>query len=154
VLLAAYPALRQVGSYPAQPLDLQILTPKEVAIFRRLGDFLIPPGTELPGSGGDDETIRRIDRLLAGAPDEKRRLLRALPLVFEHGTALDTYGARRLTALPSELGDRFLAEWASSDDPLKSQLWVAAKTAFGFSYFERPDVLAAMGWAVACTGRV
>ena len=152
MLFAAYPALRQVGSYPALSTPMKALSPKQVAIFRRLGDFLLPPGTELPGSGGDDETIRLLDELMAHAPAYKRRLLLALPLVFEHGTALDAYGARRLTALPQDLSDRFLTEWAGSTDPIRAQLWVALKTAFSFTYLERPDVLAAMGCPVPCVG--
>jgi len=153
VLAAAYAGLRQVGSYPEPPptlTDLRVLTDKEVAIFRRLGDFLLPPGGPLPGSGGDDETIRRMDLFYAGMPDHKRQLSRGLPLAFEHGTTLDRFGARCMTAMPEERCVDYLESWADAKIIVKSQLWTALKTFYGMTYFERPEVLAAMGFAVPC----
>jgi hypothetical protein len=152
VLAAAYAGLRQVGVYPtvAPTLGLRVLTDKEVAIFRRLGDYLVPPGGPLPGSGGDDESIRRMDALFAGLPPHKLQLSRALPLVFEHGTTLDRFGARCMSKLPEHRCEQYLSSWSSSEFVPQMQLWVAAKTFFGLSYFERPDVLAGMGFAVLC----
>lgn len=152
LLLTAYHTLRQAGRYEPGPGGFELLTAKEAAIFRVLGEFLVPSGVGLPGSAGDDETLRRIDRFLLGAPPPRRRLLRALPLVFEHGTALDRFGARRLTALPAARLEGYLTEWAESEEPVQAQLWVALKTAYGLSYFERPDVLTALGCPVGCGG--
>ena len=139
-----------MGTYPGTELRLKVLSDKEVAILRRLGAFMIPEGGPLPGSGADDETITAIDALLAGSPLHKRRLLQALPLLFEHGTLLDRYGARRLIGLPERLSDPYLLEWAKSTDPLRAQLWVALKTLFGLTYFEREDVAIAMGAPTVC----
>lgn len=153
VLAAAYAGLRQVGSYPEPSqtlMQLDVLTPKEVAIFRRLGDFLLPPGGPLPGSGGDDETIRRMDVFYAGMAPHKRQLSRGLPLALEHGTTLDRFGARCMTALPDERCAEYLEGWADAKIIVKAQLWTALKTFYGMTYFERPDVLAAMGFAVPC----
>ncbi len=153
VLAAAYAGLRQVGSYP-EPADslpaLTVLTDKEVAIFRRLGDHLLPPGGPLPGSGGDDETITRMDRFYAGMPEHKLLLSRGLPLAFEHGTTLDRFGARCMTQLPDGRCERYLESWADATIIVKSQLWTALKMFYGMTYFERPDVLAVMGFAVPC----
>ena len=153
VLAAAYAGLRQVGTYPEPPKALSgltVLTDKEVAIFTRLGDLLLPPGGPLPGSGGDDETIRRMDAFYAGMPQHKLALTRGLPLAFEHGTTLDRFGARCMTALPDQRCVEYLEGWADARIIVKAQLWTALKTFFGMTYFERPDVLAVMGFAVPC----
>ena len=153
VLAAAYAGLRQVGRYPEvgpELAGLSVLSDKEVAIFRRLGDLLLPPGGPLPGSGGDDETVRRMDDFFAGMPEHKRRLTLALPLAFEHGTTLDRFGARCLTQLPDGRCETYLTGWSDSTVIVKAQLWTALKTFYGMTYFERPDVLAAMGFAIPC----
>lgn len=152
LLLTAYHTLRQVGRYERPGQDFRVLSAKEAAIFAVIGDFILPPNEGLPGSGGDAETLRRIDKLFHGAPPKRRRLLRALPLVFEHGTALDRFGARRLTGLPPHRLHNYLTEWAEAEDAIQAQLWVALKTAYGFAYFERPDVLAALGCPIGCGG--
>lgn len=153
VLAAAYAGLRQIGDYPDVPPELEgllILTPKEVAIFRRLGDMLLPPGGPLPGSGGDDETIRRMDAFYADMPPHKQQLTRGLPLAFEHGTGLDRFGARCFTRLPDDRCTTYLEGWSDSTLIVKAQLFTAVKTFYGMTYFERPDVLAAMGFAIPC----
>ncbi|MCO4772950.1 MAG: hypothetical protein KDA24_23155 [Deltaproteobacteria bacterium] len=153
VLAAAYAGLRQVGTYPEpgpQLEGLSVLSRKEVAIFRRLGDQLLPPGGPLPGSGGDDETLRRMDAFYASMPDHKRTLSRGLPLAFEHGTGLDRFGARCFTKLGEERCAAYLTGWSDSQLIVKAQLWTALKTFYGMTYFERPEVLASMGFAVPC----
>jgi len=153
VLAAAYAGLRQVGKYPEPGpalAGLQVLGPKEVAIFQRLGDLLLPPGGPLPGSGGDDESVRRMDAFYASMPEHKLALTLALPLAFEHGTGLDRFGARCLTSLPDGRCETYLSGWSDSTVIVKAQLWTALKTFYGMTYFERPDVLAAMGFAIPC----
>jgi hypothetical protein len=153
LLAAAYAGLRQVGDYPEpgpELAGLTVLTAKEVAIFQRLGDLLLPPGGSLPGSGGDDDTVRRMDGFFASMPAHKRTLCRGLPLAFEHGTSLDRFGARCLTQLPDGRCETYLSSWSDSEMIVKAQLWTALKTFYGMTYFERPDVLAAMGFAVPC----
>lgn len=153
LLVTAYAGLRQVGSYPEPPetlRDLQVLTPKEVAIFRRLGDLLLPAGGPLPGSGGDAETLRRMDAFFAGMPEHKLALSRGLPLAFEHGTGLDRFGARCMTRLSEDRCVEYLQGWSDASLIVKAQLWTALKTFYGMTYFERPDVLLAMGFATPC----
>ena len=120
-LAVLYPALRQVGSYPATDQPFQELGPKTAAIYALLGDFLAPPDGPLPGSGGDATSLARLDQLLASVPDHTALLLQALPLAFEHATALDRYGARRLSHLPPDRQRAFLTEWADADDLVRAQ---------------------------------
>lgn len=150
LLTAAYAALRQVGFYPQPEVPYVTLTPKSASIYQEIGDFLLPAGGPLPGSGGDTTTLSRIDELLTELPNHQARLLLALPLAFEHGTALDRFGARAMTHLPPERRQLYLASWAEATDILSAQLWAAVKTVYGMAYFERPDVQRAMGIAPFC----
>ncbi len=148
--LAGYPVIRQVGSYPEPDEDYDWLTPMAVTVFAILGDFVVPPGGALPGSGGDPRTLRRIDALLGAMPASMRTLVLRLPLVFEHGTAARRYGARRLSALPEARRRDELQAWARADDLVRAQLFMALRSLLAMAYYERPDVLRAMGIAPGC----
>jgi hypothetical protein len=150
VAALAYPALRQVGSYPEPGVPLRELSPKEAAVYRVVGDFLLPPGSDLPGSGGDDETLMRIDELHGGLPPHHARMLSALPHVIEHGPVLDRFGARSLTWLGAEEREAYLMRWAAGQTLLEAQLWSALKLVYGLTYFERMDVRRAMGLTPYC----
>jgi hypothetical protein len=152
LLAAAYAGLRQVGVYETPTETYEILTPKEVAVLRKLGEFLLPSGSSLPGHGGDDETLHRIDSLLASLPKHKRTLVRALPQVFEHGTTLERFGARCMSKMPTERCEEYLTDWANDETTIRAQLWVAGKLLYGMSYFERPDVLASISCPIPCGG--
>jgi hypothetical protein len=156
LLTAAYHGMRQVGFYEPDPLDTEVLTPKEIAVLRRVGAYVVPPSEWFPGHGGDDETVSRIDQLLARLPKHKRGLLRALPHVFEHGTGLDRVGARRATALPEPKFTAYLDEWANAshtDWVVRSQLWAGLMTVYGMTYWERPEVLDVIGAPILCAAR-
>lgn len=148
LLLAAGTSLRQVGDYPKSSLDLRNLSNKEAHIYRTIGSWMLPPGGPLPGHGGDDQTILGIDAMLNHVPAGKRRLLAALPLVFEHGTALTL--SQRLTEMNSTDAAEYLQGWATSTQLVPAQLFAALRTMYGFSYFERVDVLTAMGMPPIC----
>ena len=45
---------------------------------------------------------------------------------------------------------KYLQKWSSSSLLIPSQLMAALKTLYGFSYFERPDVLQAIGMPPFC----
>lgn len=150
-LTGLYPALRQLGSYPEPQQTFEHLGPKTAAIYGLLGDFLAPPSDRLPGSGGDAKTLARIDRMLGAMPERMRMMLLALPLAFEHATALDRYGARSLSHLPPERQVAFLTEWAQADDLIRAQLFMALRSVVGQAYFEREEVMAAMHVAPGCS---
>lgn len=153
LLGAAYATVRQIGTYPEPLQAYRTLIPKEVAIFKRLGEYLIPPSELFTGHGGDAETLRRLDALLADLPQHKRALVRALPHVFEHGTGLDRFGARCMSKLSDEKCEAYLDDWSTLEDGellLRQQLWMGLKTLYGMTYWERPEVLAEMGCPVPC----
>jgi len=152
VLTAAYAGLRQLGSYPELEGEFEHLTPKTAAIFAVVGDFLFPDDSVLPGRGGDVDTLLLIDRLLGEVNPQMRIMLLALPLAFEHGTALDRFGARAMTDLTAERRDEYLESWSRATDTTSAQLWLAMKTVFGLTYMDRLDVARAMGLAPICRG--
>ena len=149
-LLAAAVTIPQVGSYPESSLDVQTLSDREVYIYRILGDWLLPTGGGLPGSGGDNVTIMRIDTLLTDLPPDQRLLLKALPLVFEHGTALNRFAQSRMSSLSSKERDRYLRSWTESTTLISAQLVAALRTIYALSYFERIDVQEAMHVPPSC----
>jgi hypothetical protein len=149
-LLSAAISIPQCGEYPQSQLPLQTLSNKEAYIYQILGDWLIPSGGTIPGSGGDDITITRIDKLLTHLPAGQQTLLSALPLVFEHGTALDRFAAKRMTALSTQERDEYLRSWIESTYLIPAQLIAALRTIFALTYFERIDVQTAMTIPPSC----
>ena len=151
ILTSAMISIPQLGDYPKHSLALQSLSDREVHIYHILGEWLLPPGGPLPGSGGDEITLKRIDMLLANLPDGQRLLLGALPLVFEHGTSLSRFGAARMTSMKPEPRDRYLRSWMESESLIPAQLVAALRTMYGMSYFERIDVQQAIQTPPKCT---
>ncbi|MCB9780861.1 MAG: hypothetical protein H6742_19995 [Alphaproteobacteria bacterium] len=150
LLLGAFHTMGQAGDYPDAPFPTQALDRRAVAILTVLGDFLIPPGGPLPGSAGDAESLQLFDAYLATLPEHHRMLMLGLPLLFEHGTALERFGADRMTAMTPERRNAYLTEWAESQDLVRAQLFTALKMVFNMSYFERDDVQQAMGIPQVC----
>lgn len=150
VTALAYAVVRQVGTYPEPEEEFVNLSPKEIAVYRLIGDFMLPPGGPLPGSGGDTETLRRIDAFLGRLPPHHMRVVSALPHVFEHGPALDRFGARSLTQLSDERQRETLHRWVDAQGAIEAQLWAAMKVVYSVTYFERGDVLQAMGMGPFC----
>ncbi len=151
-LITAAAGVRHVGSYPDSGLTLQTLSNREVHIYRTIGRWMAPPSEDLPGHGGDDQSIRNIDRLIADVPEGTRTLLSALPMAFEHGPLLLEWGAKRMTDLDEEALDAYLHDWTTSTVTAQCQLMAALKTLFGFAYYERTDVLEAIRIPGVCVG--
>jgi hypothetical protein len=150
LLTSLYTSYRHIGNYPSHSLQLNNLSDKEVTIYRIIGNWLLPKGGALPGSGGDDVSIQLIDRMLINIPEGKRELLAALPLAFEHGTLLHEIGSQALSNMPTADQITYLNEWANSSNLIRCQLLAALKTMYAFSYFEREDVLTAMNLRAIC----
>lgn len=150
ILGLAWGTYRHIGVYEDPGFVLNTLSYREASILSVLGDWLIPPGDGVPGSGGDQTTITRIDSMLGGVPEQKRFLLSALPLAFEHGTLLFSLGSQRLTKMDEEERDAYLLDWAQSTDIVRCQLMAAVKALYGFGYFDREDVLKACGLPYFC----
>lgn len=150
LLTLVWQSYRHLGQYPKAGFKCTTLSDREVNILQVIGDWLIPPGGGIPGSGGDDITIQRIDSMLLGVPEHKRFLLSALPLAFEHGTLLFAFGGPRLTEMSDSARQEYLQNWAESDNLIQCQLMAAIKTLYGFGYFDRDDVLQACGLPYFC----
>ena len=150
ILGTTYSAYNQIGEYPPKPEDIVFLDDKEYAIYQSIGNILIPVGGKLPGSGGDDISMRKLDSMFANIPEGKRALLSALPLVFEHGTVIHFFGSSRFTQLSVDEQTSYMKKWANSTLLIPTQLLAALKTLYGFSYFERQDVLHAIGMPPFC----
>lgn len=148
--VVAYATVGHVGRYPAVPEGIEALSPKDVAVFRTVGDWILPPGSAFPGSGGDDETLLRADRFVSQMPPDKALWVHGLLALLEHGTAMDRFGSARLTSLSPDKLQESMRSWADSDVLVTQQLWHAFRSLIAFSYFDRPDVVAVMGLSSAC----
>ena len=137
-LTTAAITIPQLGGYPSRALPFQVLSDREAHIYHILGEWFLPKGGPLPGSGGDDETLLRIDAMFIDIPKAQRRQL------------LDRFASKRLTALSAEAREQYLQNWTQSNNIIRMQLLAAIKTMYAFSYFERLDVLNAMGLSPHC----
>jgi hypothetical protein len=147
---STYATYRQIGEYPLKPEYILYLNDKEYAIYRSIGDVLIPEGGSLPGSGGDEISMTKLDSMFANIPEGKRELLGALPLAFEHGTVIHSLGSACFTQLSVVEQAVYMQKWVDSTLLIPAQLLAALKTLYGFSYFERQDVLRAIGMPAFC----
>ena len=91
-----------------------------------------------------------IDTLYRNLPSDQERLMLALPIVFEHGTALDRLGSQRFTNLSPQDKDSYMNGWATAESLIGKQLFAALRAMFALSYFERIDVQEAMHVPPSC----
>ena len=150
-MITAAVGVGHLGSYPDPPIELTNLSLREAHIFRMIGQWMAPPTEGLPGHGGDMTTLKNIDEMLGEVPEGMRTLLSGLPLAFEHGPLLLKWGSRRMTDLSEADLDEYLTTWSQSTLTPLCQLMAALKTLYGFAYYERSDVLEAIGIPGICT---
>ena len=150
-MITAAVGVGHLGPYPDSQISLTNLSPREAHIFQVIGRWMAPPTDGLPGHGGDTITLKHIDEMLGEVPEGMRTLLSGLPLAFEHGPILLKWGSRRMTELSETDIDEYLTEWSQSTLTPMCQLMAALKTLYGFAYYERSDVLEAIGIPGICT---
>ena len=153
-LISTAVGVRHIGTYPEPLIELRTLSSREAHIYSILGEWMVPPTAGLPGHGGDSISLANIDRLIAEVPDATRTLLLGLPLAFEHGAILLDWGGKRLSAMTVEEMDAYMNLWITNSLLSVQQLLAALKTLYGFAYYERQDVLDAIGLPGSCSGLV
>jgi len=146
----AWSTVGHLGTYPTPTVPWRAITDKDAAVWKVLGDWFMPPDGPLPGSAGDERTLAMFDAFVANMPAATAQQVHALMALLEHGTAMDRFGSARLTACSPLNQHRSLTAWATSDVLVTQQLWNAVKVLVGFTYFDRPDVLTAMGMSLGC----
>ena len=102
----------------------------------------------------DDTTIQNIYELFQGVPEKVRLLLLGLPLAFEHGALLLDWGGPPLSSMTEQEVDQYMEQWITSTLTSQLQLVAVLKTVFGFAYYERQDVLDAIGLPGTCSKMV
>ena len=153
-LISTAIGVRHITTYPKSVIELKTLSNREAHIYAILGEWMAPPTDGLPGHGGDSISVANIDRLIAEVPEATRTLLLGLPLAFEHGALLLDWGGKRLSAMTVNEMDAYMNLWITSSLLPVQQLLAALKTIFGFAYYERQDVLDAIGLPGSCSGLV
>ena len=153
-LISAAVGVRHITTYPEPVVEMQTLSNREAHIYAILGEWMVPPTDGLPGHGGDSISLTNIDRLIAEVPEATRTLLLGLPLAFEHGALLLDWGGKRLSAMTADEVDAYMNLWITSPLLPVQQLLAALKTMYGFAYYERQDVLNAIGLPGSCSGLI
>ena len=149
---AGLSVLGHAGRYPepAAACELHYLTRREYAIVAALASTLIPPGNPLGIDGLQARVPEYVDRMLAGMEPEKATDLKAMFLLFEHGTLPFGLRVRRFTELPPLAREKYLRRWERARLYSRRMLATALKSMLGMGYFAHPDVQKALGMERMC----
>jgi hypothetical protein len=128
----------------------RLLSVRELAIVRALGEVLLPAG-DFPIHGGDPSVVAEVDRIVDQVLDPLHgRGFRYLLRSFEFG-ALTGHGAL-FSALPVAQRREVMKVWADPAVLPRRIGWEALRVVVSMAYFSRPPVTAAMGWRSICGG--
>lgn len=133
---------------PACPL--LAFSRREFEIVGALADVLFPPGNHIGISGREARVPEYIDHMVAGMEDDKATEVKAMFLLFEHGTLAFGLRRRRFTDLPRIAQTRYLRRWETARVYSRRMLAAGLKTYLGLAYFAHPDVREALGIRRAC----
>jgi len=136
---------------PVEPAcTLRAFSRREFQIVADLADVLFPAGNALGISGRQARVPEYIDHMVAGLEDDKATEMKAMFLLFEHGTLAFGLRTRRFTELPRPSQERYLRRWERSRVYSRRMLAAGLKTTLGLAYFAHPDVREAMGTKRMC----
>ena len=142
---------RGFHGYPATGSKFVVLAPREEAFLQAAAETLFPPHEGLPISGGQADLPGYADRYLAVLPRRQRTLIRALFVLFEHGTLLwpgqGKGGFKRFSALSPEQRLAVLRDWQSSSLSVRRLCLAALKAILILGYVGHPESLDALGLA-------
>ncbi|MBA2321764.1 MAG: hypothetical protein H0V89_11490 [Deltaproteobacteria bacterium] len=134
----------------APAVGARILSVRELAIVRAIGEALMPPGV-FPIDGGAPSVALEIDRVVAEVLEPLHaRGFRYLLRSFEFGPLTRQHGL--FTSLPLDRRREVMAVWADPTFLPRRIGWEAIRAVFGMAFFSRPEVVQAMGWRSICGG--
>lgn len=152
---AAFVAVSVVGGAFVLRLDdpapgARLLSLRELAIVRAIGEVLLPAGA-FPIHGGDPSVVAEVDRVVEQVLDPLHaRGFRYLLRSFEFGTLTGQHAV--FSSLSLEERREVIQIWADPSVLPRRIGWEAIRAVMGMAYFSRPEVTAAMGWRSICGG--
>ena len=135
---------------PEAACDLHYLERRECGIVAALALALFPPGNSLGIDGLQARVPEYIDRMLAGMERDKAEDMKAMFLLFEHGTLAFGLRVRRFTELPLRAREKYLRRWERAGVYSRRMLVAALKSMLGMGYFAHPNVQRALGMERVC----
>jgi len=139
---------RYVEADPACPL--RYFTRREFRIVCDLADTLFPAGNALGITGRQARVPEYIDHMLADMRADKAAELKAMFLLFEHGTLAFGMRTRRFTELTPRDRESYLRRWERAQVYSRRMLAAGLKALLGLAYFAHPDVRAELGIQRSC----
>ncbi|MCO4772491.1 MAG: gluconate 2-dehydrogenase subunit 3 family protein [Deltaproteobacteria bacterium] len=133
---------------PACPL--RAFTRREFQIVADLADVMFPEGNALGITGREARVPEYVDHMVAGLERDKATEMKAMFLLFEHGTLAFGLRTRRFTDLPPREKEKYLRRWERSRVYSRRMLAAGVKTLLGLAYFAHPAVRERMGVHRAC----
>lgn len=140
---------RYVQASPACPL--RYFTRREYRIVLDLSDTMFPEGNALGITGREARVPEYLDHMLAGMRADKATELRAMFLLFEHGTLAFGLRTRRFTELTPVARERYLRHWERSQVYSRRMLIAGLKAFLGMAYFAHPAVRERLGIQHVCS---
>ncbi len=134
---------------PACPLHY--FTRREYRIVCDLADTMFPAGNALGITGREARVPEYLDRMLAGMRRDKATELRAMFLLFEHGTLAFGLRTRRFTELRPIAREHYLRRWERAQVYSRRALIAGLKAFLGLAYFAHPAVRERLGIQHVCS---
>ncbi len=145
LVIGAFVWLRVLAGYSQSRGPLSNLARGEVAFLDAVAETMFPAGGAIPLSGREADVPAYLDDYLSGLPRHLRLQIRALFLLFEHGTLLfpapGRGGRRRFSGLAENQRAAVLEGWQSSRLLLRRLPFSALRAVLAIGYLGHPAAL-------------
>ena len=142
---------RFLSGYAPPPPGLGILHRGEAAFVEAAAEILFPGGGVLPVAGIDAHLPHYVDRHLAALPRAQRFQIRALFMLFEHGTLVfpgnEPGGRRRFSSLSAAARVSIFDRLADHPNRYVRLLFMALRAVLVLGYLGHPANLCGLGVA-------
>lgn len=150
--LLALGTWRALNGLPARPAGLKHLNRADVAFINAVAEALFPPGGDnAPGGGpmpsaAEAEVLAYVDRYFGWQRPKLRLAMKALFMLFEHGTLLFVPTWARFSQLDAAQREDYLHGWERSRLYLKRLLFQSLRAILCLAYVAHPKTEAALGY--------
>ncbi|MCH7867226.1 MAG: hypothetical protein IH881_05970 [Myxococcales bacterium] len=152
ITLAIFLIVRRVFlGYSGTARKFKVLARREVALISSTAEVMFPADGAIPFSGIEADLPGFADRFLASLPPNVRWQIRALFMLFEHGTLLfpgpGWTGMRRFSSLTLEQRELVLQRWSQSSKFFRQICFTALRAVLTMGYLGHPVVMRHLGLA-------